>query len=104
MSIIYNCPNCGAPIGYSEICPYCGTRLRWEPQVSVVEFKPINERRHTIAARVDIPDSSSVSEDKIRKELERQLSELLHEYWTIYKDYDFRNFKKCYTATIDILK
>ena len=27
----YNCPNCSAPIGYTEICQYCGTRLKWQP-------------------------------------------------------------------------
>lgn len=28
---IYNCPNCAAPIGYSDKCEYCGTLLRWIP-------------------------------------------------------------------------
>ena len=27
----YNCPNCGAPIGYSSKCQYCGTLLDWIP-------------------------------------------------------------------------
>ena len=37
----YNCPNCGAPIGYSEICQYCGTRLNWIPFTGVkIEIAP----------------------------------------------------------------
>ena len=33
MSENYNCPNCGAPIGYTEKCDYCGTRIEWRPYV-----------------------------------------------------------------------
>lgn len=29
----YNCPNCGAPIGYQDQCDYCGTRIEWRPYV-----------------------------------------------------------------------
>lgn len=29
----YNCPNCGAPIGFTEKCEYCGTRIEWRPYV-----------------------------------------------------------------------
>jgi hypothetical protein len=29
----YNCPNCGAPIGYQDQCEYCGTRIEWRPCV-----------------------------------------------------------------------
>ena len=29
----YNCPNCGAPIGYTDKCDYCGTRIEWRPYV-----------------------------------------------------------------------
>ena len=35
MSERYNCPNCGAPIGYASRCQYCGTVLSWIPVVSV---------------------------------------------------------------------
>ena len=30
---MYNCPNCAAPIGYHEVCAYCGTALNWVPFV-----------------------------------------------------------------------
>ena len=33
MSENYNCPNCGAPIGYQDKCDYCGTRIEWRPYV-----------------------------------------------------------------------
>ena len=33
MSEGYNCPNCGAPIGFTEKCEYCGTRIEWRPYV-----------------------------------------------------------------------
>lgn len=33
MSENYNCPNCGAPIGYTDKCEYCGTRIEWSPYV-----------------------------------------------------------------------
>ena len=36
---LYNCPNCSAPIGYNRICPYCGTRLRWEPYPDTLEYR-----------------------------------------------------------------
>ena len=39
MSNRYNCPNCSAPIGMNEICPYCGTRLGWVPYIAPVEIK-----------------------------------------------------------------
>jgi hypothetical protein len=29
----YNCPNCGAPIGFTDKCDYCGTRIEWRPYV-----------------------------------------------------------------------
>ena len=29
----YNCPNCGAPIGYQDKCDYCGTMIEWRPYV-----------------------------------------------------------------------
>lgn len=29
----YNCPNCGAPIGFTDKCEYCGTRIEWRPYV-----------------------------------------------------------------------
>lgn len=32
---MYNCPNCSAPIGYNEVCPYCGTALDWVPTVNM---------------------------------------------------------------------
>lgn len=35
----YNCPNCGAPIGHSDKCEYCGTLLRWIP-ITYMEFIP----------------------------------------------------------------
>ena len=27
----YNCPNCGAPIGFTDKCEYCATRIEWRP-------------------------------------------------------------------------
>jgi len=41
MSEKYNCPNCGAPIGKDDICPYCGTQVRWIPMIRM-EYVPMN--------------------------------------------------------------
>ena len=53
----YNCPNCGAPIGYSEVCSYCGTRLNWVPFTSVkVEICP--KKIVNLDAAVAVPFSA----------------------------------------------
>ena len=48
---MYNCPNCGAPIGYRDICPYCGTRLNWKPSTMeiITTYRPVEHARCEVA-------------------------------------------------------
>ena len=53
---IYNCPNCGAPIGYGSKCEYCGTPLDWMPiDLSPVKIVLHQPRVKTYVSRISIP-------------------------------------------------
>lgn len=55
MSEKYNCPNCGAPIGYSPHCQYCGTLLNWIPTTVKYIAEPRDVKKlvgqHTVSRR-----------------------------------------------------
>lgn len=81
----YNCPNCGAPIGYSEFCSYCGTRLDWMPFTSVkVEICP--KKIVTLKAVVEVPFSAKEYLDPVEynrmvmRQLVDKLAEGIPEY------------------------
>lgn len=38
MSKITNCPNCGAPLGYSSKCEYCGTIVERDTAYRPIEY------------------------------------------------------------------
>lgn len=52
----YNCPNCGAPIGYGSKCEYCGTQLGWMPiELSPVKIVVQQPRMKTYVSRITMP-------------------------------------------------
>lgn len=55
----YNCPNCGAPIGYSDKCEYCGTALNWIPMKHIVEFVPAELNMEELKVEVAMSEEQS---------------------------------------------
>ena len=51
----YNCPNCGAPIGYTDKCEYCGTRIEWRPYVIHLAPKLYYHKTYEASAVCAIP-------------------------------------------------
>lgn len=85
---MYNCPNCGAPIGYSEICQYCGTRLSWVPFTSVkVEICPKtivpleNVMMVPFEAKAVLPPEDYTN--MVYHELSRKVAEVIPEFMEI---------------------
>ena len=74
----YNCPNCGAPIGRDEICPYCGTKVQWVP-VQTIEFVPINLGFRHVRAECAVHDYEMewISPGFLENRLVDQLAELI---------------------------
>ena len=50
----YNCPNCGAPIDYTERCSYCGTIVNWMPTLTY-EYVPAHIRERILSANLKVP-------------------------------------------------
>ena len=100
----YNCPNCGAPIGYSETCQYCGTRLFWYP-VTKIEFLPVNRKVEKLRAETVIhyPESLKIPLEPINKCLEQNLASLLHQYWVLSRDYDQIREALIYRAELSVI-
>ena len=68
---IYNCPNCAAPIGKDDICPYCGTRLRWVPFIEntiTVAYMNVQE----ISAECRVRDYGCWTGEFSKEEAKRQ--------------------------------
>lgn len=55
MSENYNCPNCGAPIGFTEKCEYCGTRIEWRPYVIHLAPQLYYHKTHEASAVGTLP-------------------------------------------------
>lgn len=51
----YNCPNCGAPIGFTEKCEYCGTRIEWRPYVIHLAPQLYYHKTHDGSAIAKVP-------------------------------------------------
>ena len=100
MSEKYNCPNCGAPIGYSDKCEYCGTVLRWTPMISI-EYIPKNlhVRQMAVATKISEQDEEVIREigaarggDWIIRELSKRLAEeiISEKAFKLTHSFDFR--------------
>ena len=99
MSEKYNCPNCGAPIGYSDKCEYCGTRIRWTPIISI-EYIPKNlhVRQMAVVTKISELDEELIREvgvarggDRLIRELGERLAEgiISEKAFKLSHSYDF---------------
>lgn len=77
---MYNCPNCAAPIGYHEVCPYCGTALHWTPTVNVTIKTEKRENRKCVAVFMTRVNDWT-PEDFIDDTLKQQLGQAASEVW-----------------------
>ena len=78
--IMYNCPNCAAPIGYHEICPHCGTALDWTPTVHMtLKVKRRSIRKCVAVFMEDIRDY--MLDEYIDGILKEQLGQAASEIW-----------------------
>lgn len=106
MTESYNCPNCGAPIGYSPHCQYCGTLLNWIPAVAVT-FKAEREKIKTLACRCRVSYSKfyyfgEAGQRATEKMLAEQMAEKLTEVWNLeIKDVPGAKCKE-YCATVRV--
>ena len=102
---IYNCPNCAAPIGKDDICPYCGTRLRWIPFVER-EIKTVymNVQKVGVEQRVRRDLSEFMSPDQINEMTERDMAmkfaEFMPKIWRVEKFDDCPGREMIYRAHI----
>ena len=78
MSEKYNCPNCGAPIGFGSICEYCGTVLHWIPSM-YIEYIPkhLNVREACVATRVRNIDTYELSGGEVVRHLADKLTDFI---------------------------
>ena len=78
----YNCPNCGAPIGYSPKCEYCGTVFEWIPcpvtMVKQIVFPPDVVKVQS-ALKIDryVQERWPRSEESLRKRLGSEMVDLI---------------------------
>lgn len=77
---MYNCPNCAAPIGYHEVCPYCGTALYWMPTVSMM-FKTERRGIKKCVAAVVEPIEDWLPERYVDGPLKEQLAQACSKVW-----------------------
>ena len=85
---LYNCPNCGAPIGLFEVCPYCGTLLRWKVDpyhVDVIEHRFII-RKLAASAFVDRRCGETQESKIVQAKLALSLAQKLPEVWRLNTD------------------
>ena len=100
---LYNCPNCGAPIGYNRICPYCGTRLRWEPYPDTLEFKytcvPVRNAEITAAVPIHL-DIIGQSAPYVIRELVQKASAFVVEHIRVKRKEDRITGRVIYSARV----
>lgn len=76
MSERYNCPNCGAPIGYSPHCQYCGTLLNWIPFIAACfTAEPRNIRKLVGKVMFTRNNILGLGEEVVQHLAEQQLAE-----------------------------
>lgn len=104
---IYNCPNCGAPIGYSQTCAYCGTRLTWIPQMTVyLDYKRADVDTLLISHTIDkfrLKQNPEFFTDAV-KEIAREFGKELPKYIKIDKMFDIENFANRYRCELKLVK
>ncbi len=95
-----NCPNCGAPLGYSSKCEYCGSVvegntafrpieiLQVRPNMRKVELKALVRVDPHLDETVQVPMIAARLKGDMIYKLAEQLAEAVK--YTIYHDYDPR--------------
>lgn len=78
MSENYNCPNCGAPIGYTDKCDYCGTRIEWRPYVIHLAPQLYYHKTHEASAVGTLPRDMAKHEP-MREMVKARLGEKIGE-------------------------
>ncbi len=103
MSDKYNCPNCGAPIGYTERCAYCGTVLNWIPTVHVVYETAVYTKRVLQAqACVPVEDVEHIGEVNILARMAREMATQLPKVWELRCDDDPFTRERVYRARLSV--
>lgn len=99
---IYNCPNCAAPIGYSNKCEYCGTLLRWIPFDEMkIETVYVNTDKLVAQTAIDRRDLELPRmKELVLQKLKDMLAERLPEIWRIYEADDWRRDAKIFRAEV----
>ena len=78
----YNCPNCGAPIEFSEKCKYCGTNIGWMPYelgtIKTIPFKAVPIKCQLSVNKYSdnyyhIPDE--IIENQLKKEMSLKIAD-----------------------------
>ena len=97
----YNCPNCGAPIGYSNRCQYCGTVLDWTPHIAgtiVYTSLPVDQ----LVAEVCIPEivAKDFEEDFLIDALAKQFLPQVKERMEIRTELRIDTLERCYRARV----
>lgn len=100
----YNCPNCGAPIAYSEKCEYCGMLFTWTPTIADVTLVPrfmnVRQVKVRVSADMYLMRGGSTTREDIVERLKQDLSEFLPSVWTLESEPDLERGDMCFTATI----
>lgn len=105
MTESYNCPNCGAPIGYSPQCLYCGTLLKWIPTTAII-FKAESDNVKKLVCRIRYDNGllsyvgAEVGRRHAEKELAEQMAKKLTEVWDFEIKDDTTTGGKEYCATV----
>ena len=100
---LYNCPNCGAPIGYSPVCQYCGTRLDWLPFKEVdilIHPKHINFITGEVSAFVGNEVPQEIRDRVAFRGLVERLAENVAKVCRIRRDDDYIRCGKIYKAQV----
>lgn len=93
-----NCPNCGAPLGRSGKCEYCGTVVENGAAFRPVEFIAVRPSMRKVEMKaivrldpsLDEATQTKVVAERLRLDMTRKLAEQLEEAvkYTIRQDYD----------------
>lgn len=103
----YECPNCGASIGYQGRCEYCGSVLDWIPTTGVkyVSMREDTTDLHTEARiPMDIIKSGKLSLETVKAWLLQELTPQLMPFLTVQQKFDIRDLSYCYRASIKVVK
>lgn len=108
MKEMYNCPNCGAPIGYSPKCEYCGTVLQWIP-TTIIEIE--NPEIVTLQSRASVQNEILYDhglkrlyvEERMQSYLSASMAPELIKHMEFRLDDDFETNETVMTARLRVV-